>query len=542
MLLKGLQPKHRLLVYSLSGGLLLWLGWPTKPLPFLLLLGFVPLLLLEHEISLGDRKRQGKRFFRHAYLLFLVWNLLSTYWVCYSTVPGGIAAIVLNALLMCIPALLFYWTKRVAGNLPGYASFVIYWIGFEYAHLNWDLSWPWLTLGNGFASLPSLVQWYEYTGHLGGSLWILLVNLLVFLGMRHYPRLHRERLLGAAALAVLPMIFSLARYFTYQEQGEPVEVVVVQPNVDPYNEKFSSAPNFIPYEEQLGRLLQLSNTELSPNTRFLLWPETSLVEGYWEHDIQTYSLIQRAKDFVAEHPGLHLIAGIDTYKHYKSKDEATPTVRYREQVGYYDVFNTALHINDEGQLALYHKSKLVPGVEKLPYPGFFAFLGPMAIDLGGTVGSLGSQPERSVFAAAPGLVAAPVICYESIYGDFVSQYVRNGASFIAIITNDAWWSDSPGYRQHLQYASLRAIENRRSIARSANTGISGFLNQRGDILARSGWWVPAALRHTIMANTTLTLYSRFGDYIGRGCSWLTLPLFLLSAAGFLKRRRRVIKN
>ena len=111
------------------------------------------------------------------------------------------------------------------------------------------------------------------------------------------------------------------------------------------------------------------------------------------------------------------------------------------------------------------------------------WLSVFVIDLGGSAGGLGSQPERTVFQVAevPALRVAPVICYESVYGDFVGEYVANGATLIGIITNDGWWSDSPGHSQHLQYATLRAIETRRDVARSANTGISAFINQKGEI-------------------------------------------------------------
>ncbi|MFN6947122.1 MAG: nitrilase-related carbon-nitrogen hydrolase, partial [Cytophagaceae bacterium] len=129
-----------------------------------------------------------------------------------------------------------------------------------------------------------------------------------------------------------------------------------------------------------------------------------------------------------------------------------------------------------------------------------------------------------VFFNSAGIGAAPVICYESIYGEFVSDYVKNGATFIAIITNDAWWGNTPGHRQHLQYASLRAIETRKSVARSANTGISGFINQRGDILAASEYWVQDAMKGTIMSNDILTFYTKHGDFLAKGSPYLAILL------------------
>ncbi|MBL7922865.1 MAG: apolipoprotein N-acyltransferase, partial [Bacteroidia bacterium] len=152
------------------------------------------------------------------------------------------------------------------------------------------------------------------------------------------------------------------------------------------------------------------------------------------------------------------------------------------------------------------------------------------IDLGGTTGSLGVQEWPTVFSG-DSVMAAPVICYESVYGDYVGEYVRRGANLICIMTNDGWWSDTPGYRQHCQYARLRAIEHRRSIARSANTGTSCFIDQKGQISQATSWWVPAAIKQVLNYNNTLSFYSRHGDLLGKsayGCAAFLLSITLLT--------------
>src|ERR1019366_8296206 len=167
-------------------------------------------------------------------------------------------------------------------------------------------------------------------------------------------------------------------------------------------------------------------------------------------------------------------------------------------------------------IQIYHKSKLVPGVEKMPFPFIFKYFGKLAINLGGTIGSLGIQDERSVFVSRDSTMkTAPVICYESIYGEYVSEYVKNGAQFISIITNDGWWGDTPGYKQLLKYGALRAIETRRYIARSANVGVACIINTKGEIEQPTQWWTPAAIKGEIILNSELTFYTCFGDYIAR---------------------------
>ena len=113
------------------------------------------------------------------------------------------------------------------------------------------------------------------------------------------------------------------------------------------------------------------------------------------------------------------------------------------------------------------------------------------------------------------------------------NYVRNGAHFIGVITNDGWWRDTPGHKQHLHYAVLRAIENRRSIARSANTGISAFINQKGQILQPTNFWEQDVIRANLKANSTTTFYTQHGDYLGRTATWLSVLVFL---AAWVKRR------
>jgi apolipoprotein N-acyltransferase len=180
-----------------------------------------------------------------------------------------------------------------------------------------------------------------------------------------------------------------------------------------------------------------------------------------------------------------------------------------------------------GAIQIYHKSKLVPGVEKMPYPEAFHFLEQYALKLGGISGSLGSQKIRNVLVTPEGIPVAPAICYESVFGDFLSLYFRKGAEILFIMTNDGWWKDTPGYRQHLQYARLRAIEFRRCVARSANTGISAFINQRGDILRQTSWWQPAVISETLYRNKKVTFYAHYGDYIGFIATFFSALILLL---------------
>lgn len=526
---------------AISSGILLWLAWP--PLPFfpLLFIGFVPVLWLEDTCS--KAAHSAGNFFGYSYLALFIWNIGTTWWVGatyfgtkdISTAFAGIFANTANPLLMCIPLLGFHRTKKQLGETWGYVSLVAYWITFEYIHLRWDLTWPWLTLGNGFAQFPQVVQWYEYTGVFGGTAWILTANILIYQLIKgsvqsaqpsaKERKLFSKNYLPVALLIILPVAFSLAVYLSYREKGAGKEVVLIQPNIDPYNEKF----DFTTLDKQLDALLQLSQRSIDAETDYLVWPETAIPQGIFLNDLSADKTIGALKQFLLPYPQLKLVTGINAYKKYDTKE--TVTARYAANGHFwYDAFNTAIQLDSSGNIPVYHKSKLVPGVEQMPYPQLFRFLEPLAIQMGGISGSLGKQEHRDVFRDADSTGVGPMICYESIYGEYTTEYVRRGGNLLFIITNDGWWGNTAGYRQHLQYARLRAIETRRDVAQAANTGTSAFINQRGDVSQATAWWKPAAIKATLHANTAFTFYVRYGDYIGRAAILMSILLALLAWA------------
>ena len=300
---------------------------------------------------------------------------------------------------------------------------------------------------------------------------------------------------------------------------------MVQPNIDPYGEKFGG----LTADEQLETLLTLANEKVDSTTDYLIGPETALTGGLWENNLEQSSLIQRLQNYLQTYPRLKIIVGASTYKLFEEGEELSETVRYHKGANrYYDAYNTAFQLDTSG-VQLYHKSKLVPGVEMMPFAFVLKRFKSLSINLGGLSGNLGSQVERSVFRSEQGQVA-PIICYESIYGEYVLDYIRSGADLLAIITNDGWWKDTPGYRQHLIYASLRAIETRRAIARSANTGTSAFVDALGNISQPTSWWRPAVIQQELPLYKDITFYTIYGNYIGRLAAFVAAILFFYGIA------------
>jgi apolipoprotein N-acyltransferase len=213
------------------------------------------------------------------------------------------------------------------------------------------------------------------------------------------------------------------------------------------------------------------------------------------------------------YPKLQLLTGFHGVKYYQTGQKPTRSARvsaYDPGI-FYDVYNSALWLQKEQKARFYHKSKLVPGTEQMPFIHTIPFLESLAISLdeNSITGSLGVSD--SAFSLGKNPSVAPIICYESIYGDYVRGYLKSGATWLGIITNDAWWENTPGYKQHFSYACLRAIEFRKWIGRSANTGITGFIDPKGNAYQKTSWYQKVCVQQEIYANEVKTCYYYLGD-------------------------------
>jgi apolipoprotein N-acyltransferase len=551
--------RMHVLAWSALSGVLWALAWPgiggVAPLAFI---AWLPLLHAQrlHDRIIRDRPRS---FVPYAMLAVFIWNASTSWWFFLVSEPwstrliSGLAPMTVNTLLMTVP----WWLQRMArkqlGPRMAYIAFAAFWLAFEHIHHAWDLQWPWFTMGNVFAEHPAWIQWYSITGALGGSLWVLLVSGMLDVALRNLQPGQRpwmKRSL-AAALVVLFVPWGLSAWMFRSygpDRGKAVEVVVVQPNVDPYTEKFGGVDPM----EQLDRMLEQAEGAITDHTVLVVLPETALQEraaldfmdgspvliGLWENDLAASQSVRRIRRFQQLHPKVAVIAGMSSA--YLLPNTGERPISARPIIGtdlWYEAYNAAVFLPSYGPVEHYHKSKLVAGVELMPFERFLGPLSALSVDLGGTTGSLGQQEERSVLRdSTSGIAIVPAICYESVFGEHVAAHVVNGGDLIVIMTNDGWWGDSPGPVQHLSFASLRAIETRRSIARSANTGISCFVDQRGVVRDRTPWWRPAVIRSVVALNTELTFFVRHGDLIGRGAS-ISAALFLLLGLVLRYRQR-----
>jgi apolipoprotein N-acyltransferase len=490
-------------------GLLLFAAWPPSPLTPLIFVACVPLFWIEQQ---GIRR---KRFFGWVYLSMLIWNGSTTWWIWNASEPGAAGAIIANSLLMCLPWLGFHWVKKKLGARLGYLSLVCFWMSFEYIHLHdWGLSWPWLTLGNAFSFHPDWIQWYSITGTSGGTCWVLFANVLIVLTIRQlliFKRRSRRPAIWALVLIFSPFLISVlveaSKIVTIQAQWR-TNVVIVQPDFDPY-EKIATGT----FDSQLATLIRLSESAIDSNTRLVVWPETALYmeNGIDEDHMKDNRFLGPLWGFLHRHPQINLFSGVEGYRVFTGKQTAS-SHPIPNTDKYFDTYNSAVLFDSSGPVIFYHKSMLVPGVETLP--SFLHFMDSWFEKFGGTTGGYAGQRERTVSVTSNNSYhIAPAVCYESIYGEFMSAYVRNGADVIAVITNDGWWGNTPGYEQHESYARFRAIETDRFVVRSANTGISCVIDPSGHEVESLPWFKEGTIKMNVPELHDMTFFVRFGDIL-----------------------------
>jgi apolipoprotein N-acyltransferase len=507
--------KYNLIGLSVIGGILSGLAWTSWCSGLILLVAFVPFFLIENYLFENPKRFSPNAFFIFILPGFVIFSILALGWMRVASITGAICVIMGLSFLMAFTIWLAHIVRLRSGNLAGFISMITFWLTYEYISLNINIISPWLNLGNGLSKDILFVQWYETTGTAGGSLWILCSNL--FLTLFLVNSLTKKRKTGFylfiwLSIVIIPSAVSIYRYYTIKQSNLNVsEVVIIQPNTDPYTEKFK-----IPFGNQLKNIISLANTVITDKTDWVITPETTVDDPVNLDDLANDKYVKMIKVMTAQHPGTNVITGMVTFRLYPPlKDAPTFSARRINASGlYYDHFNSAVQIDTGKTFGIYHKSKLVPGIEMQFSNGPGRFITRILPYLGGTKWGYGLQKDRVSFEHTATLMKiAPVICYESVFGKFVTDYVKKGAEALFIITNDGWWKNTNGYKQHLYFASLRAIETRRPVARAANTGISCIIDIRGKRTVETNWWSKAVMKGEICPETRITNYVKYGDFL-----------------------------
>ena len=522
---------HRLLLVLLSV-VLLSIGW-LGGTGLTLLVALVPLLIISENLS--DSTRDWWQMCGWGALTFLLWSAATIWWVWIATPIGPITAGIVGTFYNLCALMTYHYVSKRAHRALAYTLFVTIWLATEWAYNSADvMTFPWLLLGHGFSGDVWAVQWYEYTGIFGGTLWVLVSNIAIFEILRTRTTAAKVR---AAFVVIAPIVVSLILLMSYTPSERTTQISVVQPNVPCYEDERFEAGKYDPTEDVAELLAQVP-----ASSTFVLMPESALAY------LPRFggSLEERNLDYYApmfkyiqgeNHPDTKLITGASTLIRYGDV-KATDTAHFYEGYGWYDQFNSALLVNSEGIAEdIYHKGKLVIGVEAVPLKSLFDTF---EVDLGGVSGQLGWGREHTLFTN-DGVKIGPSICYEGLYGYYFAGFAREGAEVMALVSNDGWWGNTPGHKRLFDFSRLRAIETRRAIARSANTGISGFISPTGEVIGeRLLWDQEGVLTAELELREEKTLYTLYGDWIARIATYIAVLSLLYYVAYRTRKRNHLV--
>ena len=513
---------------SVLSGVLLGVSFPSYPLIRLELLSWLALVPL--LISIRTVERAGE-LFRRVYITMLLFCLISLWWVTLATLPGGVLTIVAQAFFLTVPLLVFYLIKRMAGFHFALFSLPFLWVAWEWVYMQQDLSLGWLTLGNSQSNLNYMIQYVDVTGVWGVSFWLVWFNVLIVLAVTG-SRKDAFRSLAIMALMILaPLLYALSIFHGESPlagENPRLRVTLVQPNIDPHEKwlRNNSADIMERYYRMTNRAVRENRPDL------VMWPETAIpfyiLDRAFADDLQALRLSLRGWNTA-------LLTGFSDIIYYPVSGQPNP-----EHPGnndplmnrMFETYNASMlleHGNSSPQI--YRKMRLVPFAERVPYVDYFPWLGHLTFSLAG-INGWGKGRDTMVMqlhSSRYGKVnIANIICYESIFPDLVTEFVRKGAQVLTLVTNDGWYATSYGPYQHLAIGRIRCIENRRAMARCANTGLTVVINKYGRIIAEIPWWQEQTLTAEVPLESSLTFYTSNPDLFPKSAMVVSAGLFLIA--------------
>lgn len=492
---------------------------------------YFALLILLYLIFTSGRLRQA---FARGYVFLVTCSMITLYWISgwHSDDTflkiGGLATVFIHPLFLLLPILIVYGISRYKKGLA-LILFPLIMVGYEYFDNIWQFSFPWLELGNTETYNLNRIQYIEYVGVHGISFLICVITSLLYFTIQNISSKKWKAIsaqtvplyLLLLGLILFPNFYSHSRlnadnshYFNSQDSSKIINISIGQTNTDPFK-KWSGGQDAL-----LAGYIDNLHQQLKLNPDIMLLHETATPYYF----LEDYNLL-KSKRFadVADSSNKYIVMGIPHLDYYEDSTKAKKDSRKMSHSGkWYDVYNSAILIEPDKNLkqsAIHKKVKLVPFSERTPYQEHLTFLKDF-IKWGVGISGWQKGDDLVLFKIDDASLNihskfAALICFESVFSEFVSEGTKNGAEFFVIVTNDGWWGDNAGPEQHNQYAILRAIENRKWIARCAQTGVSCFIDPMGNVYDRIPYWQEGVINRNIIANSEKTFYAENGDIIGR---------------------------
>ncbi|MEI6691169.1 MAG: apolipoprotein N-acyltransferase [Chlorobium sp.] len=530
------QSRYMAPVFS---GVLLGVSFPSYPfLRFEILawVALVPLLL-----SLRTVEKAGE-LFRRVYLAMLLFSLISLWWVSLATLPGGVLTLIAEAFFLTVPFFVFYVVKKLAGFHFALFALPFFWVAWEWLYMQQDLSLGWLTLGNSQSNLNLMVQYADLTGVWGVSFWLLWFNVLAVLAITGGRREVVSSVSFMVLMILVPLIYAYTvfhRDALIQREDKKLRVTLVQPNIDPHEKWVRRNSSDI-----IERYYRLTNTAVRENRPDLvMWPETAI----------PFYILDRpyADDYLSLRVALRgwntgLLTGFSDIIYFPAVSHTNndPTVdsdQFMNRV--FETYNASMLL-EPGYATpqIYRKMRLVPFAERVPYVEYLPWLGHLTFSLAGLNG-WGKGHDTTIMKLHTSRIGkvniANIICYESIFPDLVTEFVRKGAQVLTLVTNDGWYATSYGPYQHLAIGKMRCIENRRAMARCANTGLTVVIDKYGRIIAEIPWWQERTLNAEVPLESKMTFFTLNPDLLPKAALFFSGLLLIIAV---IKKAKKTISS
>lgn len=529
------------IILPLISGILLGLAFHPGVTQFFAFVAFIPLFFIV-ENQLNEKRPNVFVFlFFNLWTAFFIWHLIALWWTVNSSASGFFIISALDSILYAIvsySAIIFFRKLSFSFIL---LAFTLFWLSFEFIQHRWGIEYPFLSLGNTFSDNINLIQWYEYSGILGGSLWILIVNALMYKLILQLMVVERSRndkrfailrmlrirsatfcflgierrrngkliIIFLLIVSILPVYISNFLYEKSYENNTKIGVAIIQACIDPYTEKFDA-------KKQAGHLDAMLNLaeEANDSIDFYVFPETAITEGVFESEINESQHIKRIRKFIHKRKKAKFLTGIYTFRKVDSFQNNKPGVRKKDgDEIYYRSYNSVALIDRDSIVRFYHKEKLLAGVERPVISSINNLILNFVYDFGGNYGILSCDNDKRLFNYNDLTFSTP-ICWEAVFGNYFRELAMSGADFFIIVSNDSWWGDTPGHKMLHNISRLRAIECRCPIARCANSGISAFINVKGEVNNYLSYGSKAVLTGGLHLSNKQTFYTKNGDLIG----------------------------
>jgi apolipoprotein N-acyltransferase len=495
-------------------GIFLGISFPPFPFPFtiLMLVGLIPYFIVI------EKRKKLIEINSATYLMAFVFGLITIYWVGswqkeadpFLMISGALLLFV-NPVFFLIPSTLLYYSRKIFPSSATLFLFPLFWVTYEYVYMLTDLSFPWLTLGNGLPHFTAFIQAADIVGTMGLSLIVVFINILFYKGISYYPskkkRSYVHLLIGIFIIIVL-LVYGAVRLNTFKISDKTIRVGLIQPNLDPW-EKWSGSS----VDDLTHTYLDMSRQAVNKGAKLIVWPETALPvfllnEAYRDPLDSIYSFIEKNK--------IYLLTGMPDIRYDEKGPKLPSDSKYSKEGNFYYRTYNAIYLFSpySGETQRYGKMKLVPFGERVPFVDTFPFLGDL-IKWGVGITGWNVGKDTLVFQLPVNktlekdtLKLNGLVCYESIYPDFVAGFIHKGAQLIIVVTNDSWYGNSSGPYQHKEMSVLRAVENRRTVLRAANGGISCIIDPLGRTVIQSNMFTKDVIVKDVPIETGETIYTK----------------------------------